>query len=312
MLSNSVECRFRRRRVSPALVKYNRYFEGVRRSLKDVNDAAMLTRYEQFFYKNLTSKQGDIKSKKINFKLEEDIDALVNAYSFDKDLGTFSYGTKTNNAFIKVMICGARGSAKNKKSEGHSTLALSEIVELDSTAVAIAYGNKISDTDFVLDAKVDQKKISMSVNKSGQLIISSTVGNKYMLKHLKTVVGVTKMRRLVIGVDYIKFEVNLLVAGASIKKDNVISKSIIKISTYLVMEGKRRCRQNLGLFTSENKTNLKNSKSSHFGLLKVDKHNITDIKTSEGLAKANQKTTKVDAVYNEFKLLSERSRKSRA
>ena len=312
MLLQSVEARFRRKRSSSTMYKYNRFFELVRRRLVSRSEMDMLNYFEQYLYKNLCKTEDDIKSKEVNFKLTEDIDSIVNAYNFNKNLGTFSYGTKSNNNFIKIMISGAKGQAMTKDSDGISTLALSEIVERDSMAVSIAYASRISATDYVLDAKVDQKKIKMTTNNDGQVIISSSVGNKYMLKQYKTVIAVTKMYRLIIGVDYIKFEVNLLVAGASCKNDEVISKSIIKINTYLIAGESAKARQNLGLFTSENRTNAKKSLSTHFGLLKVNKKNYLDLKTSEGIAKANKKGTKVDAVYNQFKRLTEQARNSKA
>ena len=310
MLLGSVESQYSRSRTSSTMSKYYGYFCKVRGRLIR-SEASVLTKFEQFFYKNFGPDGKKIKSKKVNFKFDENLDTLVNADNSNEAIKSISFGTKTNNSFVKLMISGAKGKSKKNGSKDISTLALSEIVENESMGVAIAYASMISPTDFVLDAKVDQKKMKLTKNNKGQVIITACVGNKYTFKTIRTVVGVTKMYRLVIGVDYIKFEVSLLVAGASVKDDSVISKSIIKISTYLISGQSKAARHNLGIFTSENKTVPKKSLSTHFGLLKVNKKDVTEIQTTEGASVANKDKLQTDAVYNEFKRLSEKSRRSK-
>lgn len=282
------------------LFNYNTKFDKIRQQLEDEGEIKVLDQYEQLFYKKHNTVKDKIHSTIIDVSISEQINSVVSAYNYDKKKGSSTHGTKSNNKFCKIMISGARGKTKSPDAEDISTLALSENVDKNNTAICIAYASRISEVDFVLDAKVDNKPVSITLNADHQLVISSSEGNKYMFSDIKTVVGSTKMYRLAIGKDYLKFEINLLVSGACIQGERVLSKSIIKVMTYLALDDGERCRKNVGLFTSENKTMDKKTHSTHFGFLSVDKLEVKSIQETGGKAKANKKGAKGSTNYDTF------------
>lgn len=76
------------------------------------------------------------------------------------------------------------------------------------------------------------------MNALGQLELSTSMSKKYNLIHKKTVLGVNKIYRLFLGKDYISFQVNYLIAGASVKEKHVTSWSSLSLEKYLVFKAK--------------------------------------------------------------------------
>lgn len=310
-------CRRGKCRRNSKMHMYNKLADQIRRELTDRNDIKMFNCFEQDFYKNYCSNKQHITSSHSHIKVADEIKALVSAYNIDKEKGTQSYGTKTNNNFVKICISGAKGkTTKNTTvSQGSgakemSSLALSEMVDRTSSALVIVFAEKLGDGDFVLDAKADDENKNMVVNEDGQLVISGAKGTRFLFRKLKTIVGVTKMYRLIIGKDYIRFEINLLTAGAAIKCDRVVSKSTVRVVNFIAKEKKERVGVNVGLFTSENETDEHKGKSVHLGFLSIDQEDVKDKQKSKGVAKVASDGAEVDVFYNKFKTIIDESRKT--
>ncbi len=93
-----------------------------------------------------------------------------------------------------------------------------------------------------------------------------------MIHNRKTTVGVTKIYRMYIGVDFIKFVVNLLISGAGVQQNYLLSKSSFNVINYLSFighNGKAKMKRNLGYFESENKTSHLRSVSKHAGYMLI-------------------------------------------
>ena len=65
-----------------------------------------------------------------------------------------------------------------------------------------------------------------------------------MLHHKKTAIALTKIYRVFVGKDYIRFVVNLLVSGASVKDDHLLSKSSLNIINYMSYYDGRKIHNN--------------------------------------------------------------------
>lgn len=286
---------------SVKLTTYNGFFDKIRATMEDdKDDKAVLTRFEQDFYMFYSNKKNTISSSSLDLDVSTEINTLVNAFKFDQKLGTYAYGTETNDQFIKILISGAKGTKSSAGSKQISTLALSEIVELNQTANAIAYAARIGTSDYIIDAKVDEAEGKPAVNDKGQYIVCKSVGKRYVLDSLKSSLAITKMYRLAIGSDYAKFEINLLIAGAAVKDDSVVSKSSIKVMAYIITSGDSKVKTNMGLFTSENKTNDQKSVSTHFGFLRVQKAKDLDTQKTESSVSADANGTNASAYFLDF------------
>ena len=283
------------------LPMYNKFFKKIRKAMEqEQEDLDIFDDFEQEFYTHFNNKRGGISSSTIDLDVSSEINTIVNAYKYDEKLGTYAYGTEQNNQFIKILISGAKGTKSEDRGKQISTLALSEIVEQNQTANAIVYASKISDTDYIIDAKINEAEGESSINEKGQFIMCKSVGRRYIFDSLKTALARTKMYRLAIGSDYLKFEINLLIAGAAVKSESVVSKSSIKVMAYIISDADKKVRTNIGLFTSENKTDKKRSISQHFGFLRIDKSNSNHEQETASHALADEKSTAVSAYFIEF------------
>ena len=297
----------------------------IRAKMDDKVAKKYLNSFEQDVYRNYSSHREYIQSTFSDLTAGDNLDALVNAYNYNEDLGTYSYGKKTNSNFIKICISGAKGKVETYKTSNEtnpahntkkvkeiSTLALSEIVERHDSALVIVYAARLSEIDHILDVKAEDQNVKMLINEDGQMVISCAKAKKYVFRHLKTAIGVTRMFRMIVGKDYVKFEINVLVAGAAIKKDRVVSKSTIKVSSFTAKLNVDRISANVGLFTSENETNQLKSHSTHQGFLSVDKHDIKQtekqVHITGGKGTAEKAANHVDAFYDKYKSIVGKAR----
>lgn len=285
--------------AAPSLSMYNSFFSSIRAVMEDSDDdKKIFNDFEQQFYSVYSSQKSNINSSALDIDVLSEIDTVVNAYKADKVNGTFAYGTEENDKFVKILISGAKGTKTTAKQL--STLSMSEIVEPNQTANAMAYAAKISDTDYIIDAKVDDADDYPSINEKGQYIVSKSLGNRYIIDSLKSSLAVNKMYRLALGKDYIKFEINLLMAGAAVKSDSVISKSSIKVMVYVMSTSDKKVRTNIGLFTSDNRTTAAASVSTHFGYLRIMSSNVNGAQTTGGTAASTDQGTSTTAYFLEF------------
>ena len=282
------------------LKKYNLLFGQIRKKIKGEETLQILNTSEQTFYRNYAKQRRNIRSNKLDLIKIDRLSTFSNSYTLDKKKGALSYGTKDNKSFSKVMISGAKGNHKKNESGEISTLALSELVEKHQTCVSIAYASKLVDGSFILDAKVEDKEQKISINDDGQLIISKTVGRKYKLSKFKAIVGITTMYRVIIGLDYVKFEISMLISGASVRADKVKSKSIIKVDDIIACEGNNKIKYNLAVFSAKNITNSKKSLSNYMGFMSIDKENVRAIREAESTAEAADNGSKVSTFFSQF------------
>jgi len=282
-----------------SLSMYNDFFQKIRKTMEqEKEDIDVLNTFEQDFYTQFINNKLSISSSTIDLDVSSEINTIVNAYKYDEKLGTYAYGSEQDDKFVKILISGAKGAKSS--SNQISTLSLSERVKLNQTANAIVYASKISDTDYIIDAKVNEAEGKAGTNEKGQYIMCKSVGRRYIFDSLKSALAMTKMYRLAIGSDYVKFEINFLLAGAAVKTDNVVSKSTIKIMAYIITNDSKKVGTNLGLFTSENVTNDKKSVSTHFGFLRIEKKNSVQQQQTDSKAVADSKSTEVSAYFLDF------------
>lgn len=286
---------------APTLSMYNTFFTNIRAAMEDSeDDKTILNNFEQQFYSVYSTQKSNIHSSSLDIDVQSEISTVVNAYKYDKENSTYAYGTEQNNEFVKILISGAKGTKTVTTATQLTTLALAEIVELNQTADAIAYAARISDTDYIIDAKVDDADDHPQINEKGQYLVAKSQGKRYIIDSLKSSLAVNKMYRLALGSDYVKFEINLLMAGASVKPDSVISKSTIKVMSYVITNTDYKVRSNIGLFTSDNKTNKDMSVSTHFGYLRVQQVGLANNQTSGGSSMSTDTGTSTSAYFLDF------------
>lgn len=285
-----------------ALEMYNRFFENVRKRLaEEKGSAEVLMAFEQSFYSTFNDKLNSITSSTINIDVSSEISTIVNAYKYDETLGTYAYGSEKDNKFLKVLISGAKGSKSSGNTKQIATLALSEIVEMNQSANAIVYASKISDTQYVLDAKVNDAEGQAEINNKGQYIFCKSIGHRYIFDSLKTALAITKMFRLAIGSDYIKFDVSILMAGAGVRSAGVVSKSTIQVQSYVITKDDYQVKENSGYFISDNMTDDQKSVSNHFALIRIQKSKDAMMNSkASGSAVADSKNTQVSGFLLDF------------
>lgn len=290
-----------------SLRMYNRFFNRIRKEMEnDRDEKDTLDAFEQEFYANFSSQKSNIVSSSLDMNISSEIGTVVNAFKFDEKMGTYAYGTESQDSIVKILISGAKGTKVSAGKKQISTLALSEIVESNQTANAIVYASKISDTEYIIDAKAEEAEGKSEINSKGQYVICKSVGRRYVFDSLKTAYAINKMFRLVIGSDYVKFSVNVLMAGASVRSTGVVSKSIIKIIDYIITADDKKARTNIGLFMSDNATDDKQSKSKHFGFLRIENSKSRQEQVNGGTAYVDAKNTDVNGYFLEFLTLTKK------
>lgn len=132
----------------------------------------------------------------------------------------------------RILVSGARGSITDKdkiKSMKMTSLGLSEIVEKYRNGITAAFVTKNSLEEIFIDAKVHSDSDNSNLNEINEWEISKSRGRKFLMHDKKTALGITKFFRILIGNDYIRLILSDLSAGASVKNNQVVSKSSIKI-----------------------------------------------------------------------------------
>ncbi len=271
---------------------------------KDIEEKSILVELKKVFNKIYPQVLDKISALSIHLNLAEDISAAADAQLNHEGFSTRTFGTKNGQSYTQFLISGAKG----KKSIGSSdtvyeisSLALSEILEINQIGISASFASVTPKGQYFIDSKVNENSTDYKIVR-GQLEIMNSMAQKFLIHEQKSAIGLTKIYKLLIGKDYMRLVIKILISGAGVRGLKVLSKASIRINSFLAFDNPQdssnpRLIKNLGFFTSENQTSQVKSVSKHYGYLLVQMDELFREQITKGKAAANDEKTKTNVNY---------------